>query len=129
RGTATAGVVRVGAPHPDLVQRVLDRGAEGIMVPRVGTREQAEACVQTAHYPPRGRRGYSRSTRPYRYGLEVRQLPPPVVMAQIETWEGVENAEAIAAVDGVDVLFAGPADLNFDLGCRPGGVTADYAAC
>jgi 2-dehydro-3-deoxyglucarate aldolase/4-hydroxy-2-oxoheptanedioate aldolase len=50
-------------------------------------------------------------------------------MAQIETIEGVKNARAIAAVDGVDVLFVGPADLNFDLQSRPGTSTDDYTEC
>lgn len=129
RGSATAGVVRLGAPHPDQIQRVLDRGADAIMFPRIGSAAQAEACVAAAHYPPRGRRGYSRSTRPYRYGLSTESVPTPVIMAQIETIEGVRNAAAIAAVDGVDVLFVGPSDLRFDLKSRPGDAPGDADAC
>ena len=128
--TGAAAIVRVGAPHPDLILRVLDRGADGIMVPHVSTAEEAEQCVQAAHYPPRGRRGYSRSVRACNYGLQPPETKiPPLIVAQIETIEGVGNACAIAAVDGVDVLFVGPADLNFDLSARPGQCADDYAGC
>lgn len=129
RRSDTAVIVRVGAPHPDLILRVLDRGAAGIMVPHVNSVAEAEAIVQAAHYPPRGRRGYSRSTRAHRYGLDATPPAPPVIMAQIESIEGVENAAEIAAVDGVDVLFVGPADLKFDLQARPGRSRPDHAGC
>lgn len=131
KGTNTSAIVRVGAPHPDLIGRVLDWGARGIMVPHVNSAAAAEECVQAMHYPPRGKRGISRSARAYGYGL---QLPdsapePPLFMAQIETIEGVEQAASIATVDGVDVLFVGPADLQFDLRARPGLIAEDYEAC
>ncbi len=130
KGTSTATIVRVGAPHPDLILRVLDRGADGIMVPHVSTVEDAERCVEAAHYPPRGRRGYSRSVRACHYGFRPPETnAAPLVVVQIETIEGVQNAHAIAAVDGVDVLFVGPADLNFDLNARPGKSSLDYAGC
>ncbi len=60
---ARAAVVRVGAAHPDLIGRVLDCDAHGLMVPHVSSVAQAEACVRAAYYPPRGRRGVARSVR------------------------------------------------------------------
>lgn len=132
RGSRVASIVRVGAPHPDLIARVLDWGAAGVMIPHVSTVAEAEACVQAAHYPPRGRRGFSRTVRAYGYGLcppVEGKLPEPIIMAQIETIEAVENAGKIARVDGVDVLFVGPADLSFDLKARPKLAKRDYAAC
>jgi len=120
RGTATKAIVRVGAPHPDLIARVLDWGAQGIMVPHVNSAAEAEAIVQAAHYAPRGHRGYSRTVRAYDYGLN----PPgdataaPIILAQIETIQGVEQAQAIAAVAGINALFVGPADLGHDLKVR-----------
>lgn len=134
RGSGAAAVVRVGAPHPDLILKVLDWGAEGVMIPHVSSASEAEACVQAAHYPPRGRRGFSRSARAYGYGLRPpgapEETPVPFIVAQIETIEGVRNAREIARVDGVDVLFVGPADLNFDLRARPQlAGTLDYLAC
>ncbi|MBI5685860.1 MAG: 2-dehydro-3-deoxyglucarate aldolase [Verrucomicrobia bacterium] len=132
RSSGAAAIVRVGAPHPDLIARVLDWGADGVMIPHVSTVAEAEACVQAAHYPPRGRRGFSRTVRAYGYGLRPpaeSKLPEPIIIAQIETIEAVENAGKIACVDGVDVLFVGPSDLNFDLKARPKLAKRDYAVC
>ena len=131
RGAQLTRIVRVGAPHPELILRVLDWDADGIMVPHVSSVAEAEACVQAAHYAPRGRRGFSRTVRAYGYGLrapaENDPLPQPFILTQIENIEGVEGAAAIAAVDGVDALFVGPADLAFDL--RQRGGARSYEAC
>lgn len=123
-----AAIVRVGAPHPDLIARSLDWGAAGIMVPMVSTAEKATACVRAMCYPPRGDRGLAGMVRAFDYGLH-REMPKPVFYAQIETIEGVENARAIAAVDGVDVLFIGPMDLKLNLQSHPERAQLDYAAC
>ncbi|RCR71615.1 HpcH/HpaI aldolase family protein [Larkinella punicea] len=115
-------VVRVGSLDPALIARALDWGASGIMLPHVSTPAQASACVAAMRYPPHGTRGYSGSVRAYAYGLcaskVIQELPAPVFMAQLEDYEGVMNAEAIAGVSGVDVLFVGPADLKLDLAVR-----------
>ncbi len=132
RGSNAAAIVRVGAPHADLIGRVLDWGADGIMIPHVSTVAEAEACVRALRYPPHGTRGFSRSVRAYGYGLhppDAASLPQPVLFTQIENIEAVENARAIAAVDGVDVLFVGPADLQFDLRARAPSATRDFAGC
>lgn len=120
RGTSAQAIVRVGAPHPDLIARMLDWGAHGIMVPHVNSAAEAEAIVQAAHYAPRGHRGYSRTVRTYDYGLNPPgDVPPsPIILAQIETIQGVEQAKAIAAVDGISALFVGPADLGYDMKAR-----------
>ena len=121
-------IVRVGAPHPDLIARSLDWGAAGIMVPMVSSAEKAEACVRTMRYPPRGDRGLAGMVRAFQYGLH-RDMPTPVFYAQIETIEGVENARAIAAVDGVDVLFIGQMDLKLQLQSYPERTQLDFEAC
>lgn len=125
KGSAALAIVRVGAPHPDLILRALDWGSAGIMVPHVESAAEAATCLQAMHYPPRGRRGISRSARVYEYGLRAMPAPPdlpvPLLFAQIETLQGIERVEEIAAVDGVDVLFVGPADLAFDLAIRGQG--------
>ncbi len=117
RGSDTLAIVRVSAPHSDLIARVLDWGAHGIMVPHVNTAEQARHCVDAATYPPAGHRGVSRTVRAYGYGLRIPEgaMPKPIILAQIETAEAVANADQIAAVEGIDALFIGPADLSFDL--------------
>lgn len=116
RGTPTRGIVRVGFPYPDLIARALDWGAHGIMVPHVESADQARHIVEATRYPPRGNRGYSRTVRATSYGLQ--DLSPeqdPLILPQIETIRGVHQAAQIAQVDGVNVLFVGPADLQFDL--------------
>lgn len=72
-GCPAQAIVRVGVPHPDLITRVLDWGAQGIMIPDVNSAEEVEKIVQAAHYAPRGQRGFSRTVRAYDYGLR-----PPV---------------------------------------------------
>lgn len=113
-------IVRVGSLDSALIARVLDWGASGIMLPHVSTAEQAEACVKAMNYPPVGTRGFSSSSRVFTYGLHVPQnsLQRPLFLPQIEDYEGVLNAESIAAVDGVDILFVGPADLKLDFSTR-----------
>lgn len=118
RGGATRAIVRVGAPHPDLIGRVLDWGADGVMVPRVESAGQAGAIVDATRHAPRGRRGYARTVRSMRYGLREDLPPEPVVLVQIETAAAVGCSREIAAVDGVDALFVGPADLGHDLRAR-----------
>jgi len=116
RGTPTAVIVRIGALHPELIQRVLDWGADGIMVPHVDTAEQARAVVRSSRFPPRGTRGYSRSVRACDYGFDLSGSSfDPLIFTQVESAQAVSNVHEIAAVDGVDVLFVGPADLNLDL--------------
>jgi 2-keto-3-deoxy-L-rhamnonate aldolase RhmA len=92
------------------------------MVPYVSTAEQAEAAVSFTRYPPAGCRGVASSTVATGFGMWTdqyhRSAPTDVAtIVQIETRAGVENADEIAAVDGVDVLFVGPLDLSFNLGC------------
>lgn len=128
RGTATKGIVRVGAPHPDLIARVLDWGAEGVMVPHVESAEEAKAVVQAACHAPKGRRGFSRTVRATDYGLG-RHRGDPLLMAQIESLAGVAAAPAIAAVEGIGVLFVGPADLRHDLEHSSGDEIDDYDRC
>jgi 2-dehydro-3-deoxyglucarate aldolase/4-hydroxy-2-oxoheptanedioate aldolase len=130
RGSHTQGIVRVGAPHADLIARVLDWGAHGIMVPHVSGVAAAEAVVRAAYYPPRGRRGFSRTVRAHDYGLRAPESSPaPLLMAQIETLDAVNESPGIAGVEGIDVLFVGPADLQHDLRHRPVSATADFEKC
>jgi 2-dehydro-3-deoxyglucarate aldolase/4-hydroxy-2-oxoheptanedioate aldolase len=127
RGSKAQVIVRVGAPHADLIGRVLDWGADGIMVPHVNSAEEARKVLQAVQYPPQGLRGLARTVRAYGYGLRPRDKKQraPVVITQIETLDAVYQAEEIAAVPGVDVVFVGPADLNLDLEARRSKVPYD----
>lgn len=114
-------VVRVPANDAVWIKQVLDLGAQTIMVPMVSTAAEAERAVAHASYPPRGHRGVgsalARSGRWNRIGDYLQNAAEYVsVIVQIETAEGVENAEAIAAVEGVDGVFVGPSDLAASMG-------------
>lgn len=128
QGTKTKGIVRVAGPFPDQIARVLDWGADGIMVPRVESAEAAEIIVKAAFHAPRGRRGFSSTVRATGYGLQEHP-DAPLVMAQIETRIGVAESAAIAAVDGIDVLFVGPSDLRHDLANGDGEPAPDFDDC
>ena len=109
-------LVRVGSPETQALQQVLDAGATGVVVPHVDSVEKAERIARRARFG-HGGRGYAGSTRWAEFTtrtmpeLLARSATETVVIAQIEEPEGVEASEAIAAVDGIDALFAGPADL------------------
>jgi 2-dehydro-3-deoxyglucarate aldolase/4-hydroxy-2-oxoheptanedioate aldolase len=128
RGTATKGIVRVAAPAPDQIARVLDWGADGIMVPRVECAAAAESIVRFACHAPLGRRGFSRTVRATDYGRKDHP-DKPLILVQIESIAGVGDAANIAAVEGVDVLFVGPADLRHDLAHNPFGESPEYEDC
>jgi 2-dehydro-3-deoxyglucarate aldolase/4-hydroxy-2-oxoheptanedioate aldolase len=116
-----AAIVRVPSLDPALIARVLDRGAQGVMVPHISSPDEARALVAATRYAPHGERGYSRTVRAYGYGLRIPEDAASfrcTVMAQIENLAGVDCVEEIAAVNGVDVLFVGPADLTHDLTVR-----------
>ncbi len=103
------------------VGRVLDLGAHGLMLPRVDVPEQAAEAVSFMRYPPDGTRGLALSTRGAGLGelghADVRAINRRIVgIIQIESPSAVEHAAEIAAIDGVDVLFVGPADLSHSMG-------------
>lgn len=109
---------RVASIDSGAVGRLLDSGARGIVAPTVETREQAEALVRATKYPPLGGRSLGPS-RPELYDgdsyTEAGNLAVASVV-QIETVAGVENAEAILSVPGVDSVYIGPADLAVSYG-------------
>lgn len=116
----TLPVVRLASHEPWLVKRALDLGAGGIMFPFVQSRQEAEQIVQAMHYPPVGTRGLAAGARCAGFGThfveyQQRSVAELLCIAQIETITAVEAASAIAAVDGVDVLFVGPLDLSADM--------------
>eukprot|EP00741_Cyanophora_paradoxa_P025592 tig00000383_g24696.t1 len=119
-----APIVRVAWNRPEYIKQALDLGAAGVVVPMVHTAEQARAAVAAAKYPPEGSRGAAgwlhaatfRMT-PSEYYERANELV--TVAVQIESREGAGNAEEIAAVPGVDIVFVGPKDLHAQLGKRP----------
>ena len=115
-----APLVRVGNLDQYLVKQALDSGAQGILVPLVNHRDQAETAVSYAKYPPMGVRGAA-AAAPSRYGKELAAYlrganDETLVGVQIETKAAVDEVDAIAGVAGVDLLFVGPQDLTLSLG-------------
>src|SRR5688500_2256523 len=111
RSTAMVPLVRVPATEYHFIARVLDMGAMGVMAPMVESADQARRLVASAKYPPQGRRGaaFSIAHDDYAGGDLVEKVESAnresLLIAQIETAAGVENVEAIAAVEGIDVLW------------------------
>lgn len=125
-------VVRVRENDPTPVKRALDLGVDGIMAPQVNTAADAEALVEAVRYPPDGIRGVAGS-RASDYGRTLGDYfdvanDEIAVLPQIETERAVENASAIAGVEGVDALFLGPADLSADMDCFGDYENTDYEA-
>lgn len=116
--TGTAGIVRVEAIDQARILHALDLGADGVMVPRVRSVSDAQACVDACRYS--AGRGVARYNRSWHWGLASRSLATAdaevVCIVQIETVEALEAVDEIAAIDGVDVLFVGPSDLGHALG-------------
>ena len=113
-------LVRVGNVDQYLVKQALDAGSRGVLVPLVNTEAQAKAAVSFAKYPPDGVRGAAAAAASG-YGRELSSYlrtanAETLVGVQIETKEAVDNLEAIASVNGVDILFVGPQDLTLSLG-------------
>jgi 2-keto-3-deoxy-L-rhamnonate aldolase RhmA len=114
-------VVRVVWNDFPLIKRVLDMGAAGVIVPYINNAEEAVQVVRAMRYPPEGIRGVARLLRANSFGYEfdeyfARANKELLSAVQIETSTAIQNAEDIAAVDGVDALIIGPTDLSTSLG-------------
>ena len=121
-----ATIVRVSKNDPALIGRLVDAGADGVIVPMVSIPEEAEAAVAAVRYPPAG----VRSCGPMRPDLlvdDLRVLEDRVsIFVMIETALGLDNVEKIAAVPGLAGIYVGPADLSIGLGLSPrGAFTSD----
>lgn len=121
QATQAAPLVRVESGAASRISRVMDMGAEGIMCPKVNTAEDAIKIMRGLHYPPHGDRGVAKMVRATAFGQnfstyyqESREAILGIL--QIETVEALDHLDEIAAVDGVDVLFIGPADLTMAMG-------------
>lgn len=128
-GSGTTAMVRVPSSDPIYLKRIVDAGAQAILVPMVDTAEEARVVVDACLYPPLGKRGNATSVvRASRYGLVEdylqRAQEQMLIIAQVETVEAVRNAAEIAAVPGVDAVFIGPSDLSGSAGL-PGQTGAE----
>ena len=125
--TDTVPVVRVPWNDPAMIMKALDVGAYGIIVPLVNTAAEAAAAVAACRYPPVGFRS-SGPIRAVHYGgsdYQANANNEIVVLAMIETKEGLANLDAICATPGLDGVYIGPADLSYALGMPPRGDNPD----
>jgi len=116
----SAPLVRVGKNDPSLIKRVMDAGADGVIVPMVNSEADAIKAVNAVKYPPLGTRGVGLA-RAQGYGLEFEKYKQwlareSVVIVQIEHIEAIGNLEEILSVKGVDGSLIGPYDLSASLG-------------
>lgn len=120
-GTNCAPLVRVAENDKTLVKRVLDLGAEGIVFPMIRTAEDARQAVASLHYPPKGTRGFGPFIAHSHEGVGLLDYYAQVdgtltCCLLVETRDGVENIEAICAVEGIDIIIPAQFDLSTDLG-------------
>ena len=119
----THAAVRPGWNDPVEIKRLLDIGAQTILVPYVQNAAEARKAVAAVRYPPQGMRGVAGITRASRYGTvadyTARANAEICLLVQVETADALAEIEAIAAVEGVDGIFIGPADLAASMG-HPG---------
>jgi 2-dehydro-3-deoxyglucarate aldolase len=116
-----AALVRVWKNDDVIIKHALDAGADGIIVPMVNTRQDAERAVSYAKYPPEGCRGvglsraqeYGKSFEKYKEWVEKSLI----VIAQIEHVDGIDNIASIVKTPGIDAVIVGPYDLSGSLGC------------
>jgi 2-keto-3-deoxy-L-rhamnonate aldolase RhmA len=122
-GTNTIPLVRVPSSDPVFIQRALDNGAMGVVVPLVKTAAEVEAIVRATRYPPVGTRGFG-PLRASHYALDypdyfTRANDNMIVALILETKEAVEHLDEIAAVPGLDAVFLGLWDLCLSMGLNP----------
>ncbi len=114
-------IARVPWNEPGIIGKMLDAGAQGVVVPMVNTIAEAEAVVRACRYPPLGERSFGPvlagiRTNDYAVGANA----SVAVIPMIETVQALNNIDGILAVPGIDAIYVGPADLSLSLGLAPG---------
>ena len=115
-----SSLVRVGENNFNLIKRVMDIGAKGVIVPNINNAIEAKMAVDAVKYPPRGKRGMG-LYRAQSYGKSLKEYikwnnEQSVVIVQIESQEGLDNIDEIFQTDQVDAFFVGPYDLTASMG-------------
>ena len=119
--SGTTPIVRIGLNAQQHIQRYMEAGAQGVLIPLINSGAEGKAVVDAVKYPPMGKRG-SFSGRSAMFGVQalpeyVKQANEETFVAlQIETPEGIENADDIIATEHVDAVFLGPGDLSLNFG-------------
>jgi 4-hydroxy-2-oxoheptanedioate aldolase len=120
RGLPTTPVVRVPYGEASAIGRALDAGAEGIIVPMVNSRAEAELAVAACRFPPDGVRSFGPGRAHQPFGRDPAAINTEVVcLAMIETRYGLAAADEICSTPGLDGIYVGPSDLALSLGHAP----------
>jgi 4-hydroxy-2-oxoheptanedioate aldolase len=119
--TDVVPMVRVPWMEPGIVMRVLDAGAYGIICPMINTAEQCQAFVSACRYAPLGTRSFGPTRANHYAGADywTRANETVLTFAMVETRQAVDNLAEILAVEGLDGVYVGPADLSLSLGFHP----------
>jgi 4-hydroxy-2-oxoheptanedioate aldolase len=127
--TPAIPMVRPSALIPAEIMRWLDAGSYGIICPMISTADDARALVQACRYPPQGQRSFGPARGLLYGGADYLHCANEeiLVLAMIETREGLENVEAIVGTDGIDGIYVGPNDLALALGHAPANEPVDHA--
>ena len=127
--SGTTAILRIGLNEQQHIQRYMDAGAAGVMIPLINNAADGKAVVDAVKYPPMGKRG-AFAGRNARFGLQdmaeyiKESNEETFVSLQIETPEGIENADEIIATENADAIFLGPGDLSVNFGI-PGQTMSD----
>jgi 4-hydroxy-2-oxoheptanedioate aldolase len=120
--TNSVPIARVADNAPGAINDMLDAGAMGVVIPMINSKEDAQAAVRAAFYPPLGKRSKGGSA-PIIYGADYAKHANDQILlvVMIETREAVERAEEILSVPGIDMCLVGTSDLAYDMGCARNG--------
>jgi len=115
-----AALVRVGANDELIIKQIMDAGADGVVVPMINTKEDAEKAVMSVKYPPQGKRGVGLA-RAQNYGIGFIEYKEwlkndSIIIAQIEHRDAVENIDEIISVEGINGIIIGPYDMSASFG-------------
>jgi 4-hydroxy-2-oxoheptanedioate aldolase len=127
QSSAATLTVRVPWNEPGIIGKVLDAGAQGVIIPMVNNVAEAEAAVSACRYAPRGSRSFGpvRAARTLGRDYATEANDKLLCIPMIETVEALSNLDAILDVEGIDAVYVGPADLSISLGLPPGSDNPD----
>lgn len=127
RAAQISAIIRSPGHDFSVLGPLMDLGPQGLMVPMVNNEEEAKEIAACLQFPPKGRRSFWNTRMIQIAGDTYYREKTTLVIAQIETAEGVRNVDGIIGTEGIDILMYGPADLGLSYGLEPGGSRKEYA--
>lgn len=127
RAAQVSVIIRSPGHDFSVLGPLMDLCPQGLMVPMVNNEEEAKEIAACLQFPPKGRRSFWNTRMIQLAGDAYYKEKTTLVIAQIETSEGVRNVDGIVGTEGIDVLMYGPADLGLSYGLKPGSSRKEYA--